>query len=370
MDHLRILQSLHKLDTDLPISAANFITLTDTPNEEGGILLETVASEVCGTDVHLHHGQLAGVPYPIIPGHVSVGRIAEARGVTHDFNGSEIHPGDVVTFYDVHEICGECWFCLVARQPNRCPHRKVYGITYSAHDGPLGGWAEQIYLKPGVKVFKIPESLSAEDIIGGGCGLFTGFAAVDRAGIRMGDSVIVQGTGPVGLCAINFAAVSGASIIVAIGDPDARLSLATEMGADETLSVTGTTKEERKNRILELSDGRGFDVVIEATGSPAAVPEGLNLTRDAGTYVVVGHYTDGGPVAVNPHLDINKKHINILGQWGTDLGHISRALTLVGKHHPPLARIAGATYALEDAEKALADVRDLRVTKAIIAPAG
>ncbi len=49
--------------------------------EDGGVLLETVASEVCGTDVHLHHGRLAGVPYPIIPGHVSVGRVLEARGV-------------------------------------------------------------------------------------------------------------------------------------------------------------------------------------------------------------------------------------------------------------------------------------------------
>jgi D-arabinose 1-dehydrogenase-like Zn-dependent alcohol dehydrogenase len=351
-----------------PNSAIEMWDIPSPEIEDGGVLLETVASEVCGTDVHLHHGKLAGVPYPIIPGHVSVGRVIEARGVTADFNGSPLHKGDVVTFYDVHEICGECWFCLVAKQPNRCPHRKVYGITYSAHDGPLGGWSEQIYLKPGVKIFKIPEGLTADDIIGGGCGLFTGFAAVDRANVRMGDRVIVQGTGAVGLCAINFAAVSGASTIVAIGDPDSRLALASEMGADETFSVSATSKEERRDRIMELSDGRGFDVVIEATGHPTAVPEGMNLTRDAGTYVVVGHYTDAGTVPINPHLDINRKHINVLGQWGTDLGHISRALTVVGKTRPPLARIAGATYSIQDAQKALEDVRDLKVTKAIITP--
>ena len=110
--------------------------------EDGAVLLETIASEVCGTDVHLHHGRLAGVPYPIIPGHVSVGRIHESRGVASDALGVPIAPGDVVTFYDVHEVCGECWHCTVASQPNRCPARRVYGITYAATDGLLGG---QIY---------------------------------------------------------------------------------------------------------------------------------------------------------------------------------------------------------------------------------
>ena len=132
-------------------------TLDDPVLEPGSVLLETIASEVCGTDVHLHHGQLAGVPYPIIPGHVSVGRILESRGVEKDAVGEPLAIGDVVTFYDVHEACNACYHCLVARQPNRCPSRRVYGITYSANEGPLGGWSERIYLKPQVKIFKIPE---------------------------------------------------------------------------------------------------------------------------------------------------------------------------------------------------------------------
>src|SRR6202795_2047561 len=85
--------------------------------QAGGAVLETVASEVCGTDVHLWHGRLAGVPYPIIPGHVSVGRVAEARGVERDATGEPLAAGDLVTFYDVHEVCNACWHCLVARQP-------------------------------------------------------------------------------------------------------------------------------------------------------------------------------------------------------------------------------------------------------------
>src|SRR5947209_1222537 len=112
--------------------------------EEGAVLLHTMFSEVCGTDVHLHHGRLAGVPYPIIPGHVSCGRVIEAAGPLADVEGREIALGAVVTFYDVFGACGRCWHCLVAKSPTRCPSRRVYGITASADDGLLGGWAQRI----------------------------------------------------------------------------------------------------------------------------------------------------------------------------------------------------------------------------------
>ena len=93
--------------------------------ESGSILLSTMASEVCGTDVHLHHGRLAGVPYPIVPGHVSVGRVIETRGVDRDALGEPLATDDLVTFYDVHEVCNACYLCTVAQQPNRCPSRRV-----------------------------------------------------------------------------------------------------------------------------------------------------------------------------------------------------------------------------------------------------
>ena len=74
--------------------------------EPGAALLHTMYSEVCGTDVHLHRGRLAGVPYPIIPGHVSVGVIAKLRGALTTVDGDPLREGDVVTFLDVHETCG------------------------------------------------------------------------------------------------------------------------------------------------------------------------------------------------------------------------------------------------------------------------
>jgi len=343
--------------------------LVDPDLEDGSILLETVASEVCGTDVHLHHGRLAGVPYPIVPGHVSVGRVLETRGVEGDALGEPLSSGDLVTFYDVHEVCNACYHCTVAQQPNRCPSRRVYGITYSANDGPLGGWAERIYLKPGVRVLKLPQQLSADDVIGGGCGLFTGFAAVERSDLAMGDTVVVQGAGPVGLSAAAFAALRGARTVVVIGAPQARLELAKLLGADVVLPLD-IDREERIETVRELTSGLGADVVIEASGNPVAIPEGLDILRDGGTYVVGGHYTDTGTVEINPHIHINRRHANILGQWGTDFRHIVRALRLLSKHcdRLPFSKVIGARYGLEQADQALEDVATLSVTKAVIEP--
>jgi L-iditol 2-dehydrogenase len=120
--------------------------------EPGAVLLRTLGSEVCGTDVHLWHGRLAGVPYPIIPGHVSVGTVAATGGTVADVDGRPLAVGDVVTFLDVYGSCGRCWYCTVAHATTRCPQRRVYGITLPADEGLLGGWAEYIYLRPGVHI--------------------------------------------------------------------------------------------------------------------------------------------------------------------------------------------------------------------------
>jgi L-iditol 2-dehydrogenase len=340
--------------------------------EPGAVLLETIASEVCGTDVHLHHGRLAGVPFPIIPGHVSVGRVASLRDVTHDALGAPLSVGDVVTFYDVHGTCGNCYHCLVARQPNRCPSRRVYGITFSATDGLLGGWAEQIYLKPGVLTVKLPDGLTTDDVIGGGCGLFTGFAAVERADLPMGATVLVQGAGPVGLAAAAFSIMRGAARVLMIGAPQARLDLASRLGVDQSFLLEATSPHEREQAVRELTQGRGVDVAIEAAGNALAVPEGLRLLRDGGTYVVAGHYTDLGPVSINVHQDVNRKHAQVRGQWGTDFTHVVRALAVLARHRDqfPFADVIGARYGLQDAGRALADVEALRVTKAVILPNG
>jgi L-iditol 2-dehydrogenase len=337
----------------------------------GGAVLDVVLSEVCGTDVHLHHGRLAGVPYPIIPGHVSVGRVRETNGGLADVEGRPIEVGRLVTFYDVFGICGSCWHCLVARAATRCPHRRVYGITTSAADGLLGGWSEQIELRPGVRVLPLPDGIDAETFMGGGCGLPTGFHAVERAGIALGDTVVVQGSGPVGLNAAVFASLAGAGCVLVVGAPAARLAAARRLGADDVLDITETAApEDRAAWVRARTGGRGADVVIEASGHPAAVREGLEMVRDAGRYVVVGQYTDAGDVTLNPHRHLNRRHVTLLGCWGYEYSHLHRATLLMARHRERFrwAELVTRAYALEDAAEALADMEALRVVKAVIGP--
>jgi L-iditol 2-dehydrogenase len=337
---------------------------------EGGAVLDTIGSEVCGTDVHLHHGRLAGVPYPIVPGHVSLGRIRELGGAIRDVHGRALAVGERVTYYDVFGICGACWHCLVAKAGTRCPRRRVYGITTSARDGVLGGWAEQIEILPGVRLLRVPEALDDRAFLGGGCGAPTGFHAVERAMIRLGDVVVVQGSGPVGLSAAVFAQLSGAAQVLVIGAPRVRLEAARRLGADDTLDITSADAAARVSFVRARTDGRGADVVIEASGNPAAVKEGLEMMRDAGRYVVVGQYTDAGDVTINPHAHVNRNHATILGCWGYEFTHLHRCLEAMARHAERFdwASLVSADYPLERANEALADMEALRVVKAVIRP--
>jgi L-iditol 2-dehydrogenase len=338
--------------------------------EEGAVLLRTLYSEVCGTDVHLHQGHLAGVPYPLIPGHINVGEIVDLRGAPVDLDGQPLRKGQIATFLDVHETCGHCWYCTVAKTTTRCPHRKVYGITYSASEGLLGGWSELIYLKPGVKVLPLPDSVPPERFIGAGCGLPTAMHALERAEIMLGDSVVVQGSGPVGLSAAILAQLSGATQVIVVGGPAARLAEAQRVGADAVIDIEATSPEERAARVLDLTQGRGADVTIEASGNPHAVNEGFRMTRDAGRYVIVGQYTNLGDISINPHLDINQKHLEVRGSWGSDFSHFWRGLRVLAKHGDRFrweCFISGR-YGLAQANQALDDVLHHRAVKALIDP--
>ena len=340
--------------------------------EDGAVLLRTKYSEVCGTDVHLQQGHLHGAPFPIIPGHINVGEVVDLKGNPTDMDGEPIRKGQMVTFLDVHETCGKCWFCTVAKASTRCPYRRVYGITYSAKEGLLGGWAQMIYLKPGVKILPLPANVSPERYIGGGCGLPTAVHAIMRAEIQLGDTVVVQGSGPVGLSCAILAELSGATQLIVVGGPASRLEQAERIGADQTIDIQALSPEERVEAVREATHGRGADITIEASGNPKAVNEGFGMTRDQGRYVIVGQYTDMGAIPVNPHVDINRKHLEIRGTWGIDFGHLWRAMRVLEKHGDRFQweRFISKRYTLDQANQALADVEQLRIVKALIDPNG
>lgn len=337
--------------------------------EQDSALLEVELSEVCGTDVHLQQGRLAGVPYPLIPGHVSVGRLGKIRGHLFDVNGRPFKEGDAVTFLDVHRTCHACWHCLVARASTRCPARKVYGITYGAEDGLCGGWAEKIYLKPGTRLIRLaPDAF--ERFMAGGCSLPTALHAVERAGIRLGDTVLVLGTGPVGLSSIIFARMSGALRVLATGAPAVRVEAARAVGAHAALDIDTHDERGRLEWVLSETEGRGADVTIEATGSPRAVVEAMRYTRDAGTVVVVGQYTDHGDASFNPHLDLNRKHLDVRGCWGSDFSHFYRGTQIISEPtlSAPWTRLRLERFPLQQTNQALHAVSTGRVVKALVAP--
>ena len=353
------------------------VELREVPSPElepDSALLDVELSEVCGTDVYLQQGRLQGVPYPLVPGHVSVGRLSKIRGTLRDVEGRVFREGDRVTFLDVHRTCNACWYCLVAKAPTRCPQRKVYGITYGLDDGLCGGWAEQIYLKPGTRCIGL--DADPETFMAGGCALPTALHAVERAEVAIGDTVLVLGAGPVGINVIISSLMRGVLRVLCIGAPALRLEAAAETGASDVLNFEEHDERERMEWVLERTNGRGADATIEATGAPDAIVQAMRFTRDAGRVVIVGQYTDHGPLsteaAFNPHLDLNKKHLDVRGCWGSDFSHFYRSVQLTSDpvRSAPWAALKTrlSRYALAKANEALADVCAGRVLKALISP--
>lgn len=236
-------------------------------------------------------------------------------------------------------------------------------------DGLTGGWAQKVYLKPGTRCIRF-EGADPAAFMAGGCSLPTALHAVQRGGMSIGDTVLVLGSGPVGLSCVIFAAMRGALRVLCIGAPQQRLEAAVNVGATASLNFEQHDEESRQQWVLEQTQGRGADVTIEATGSPAAVVQAMRFTRDAGRVVIVGQYTDHGAVSFNPHLDLNKKHLDVRGCWGSDFSHFYTGTRIMGDavKSEPWSRLHLERFGLGQVNEALAEVASGRVIKALIDP--
>ena len=141
------------------------------------------------------------------------------------------------------------------------------------------------------------------------------------------------------------------------------------MGATRTLGLD-VAAEERAGIVRGRTGGRGVDLVIEAAGAPEAVAQALDLVRDGGRVVICGQYTDHGPTSINPHSQINRKHVEIRGCWGSDFSHFHRAVAIAARHagRVPWAEMGARRYDLAHADEALRAVATRDVLKAVIAP--
>src|SRR5205814_5162650 len=225
----------------------------------------------------------------------------------------------------------------------------------------FGGWAEYLYALPGSFLFKVPEDLPSEiavltEIMAVTASLDKAkqFSTVATEGFRSGDTVVVQGVGPLGMCHVMKARMLGAGPIVAIDRSRYRLSLALELGADHALDVNETDTRQRLDFVRGLTRGRGADVVVECAGVPQVVPEGLDLLRPGGMYLEVGNFSDLGSASINPHL-ICAKNLRIVGVGGEAITAYGPSMELLRRYrkHYPVEKFVSHRYPIEEAETAL-----------------
>ncbi len=292
-----------------------------------GALIKIGACGVCGTDQHILKGHWPKpLPWPFTLGHELAGVIVEIGAeLKTDHSGKPIGVGSKLMLPPLMP-CGFCDWCKrYPEQSNKCLTPVYYG-RYLGFDKPphlWGGWAEYVYVDlgdlPGTKIYKLPDDMSL--LLGSLSEPLTscirGFNRAIRAGgFKWGDTVVIQGTGPIGILAIAAAQEMGAGRVIAVGAPETpRLELARAFGAEATVDIEKVvTPEARIARVRDIVGGYGADVVMDCSGHPTAGPEGIEFLRDGGTYIEMGQFTDAGPIMTNWHR-ICTKDITLLGSW-------------------------------------------------------
>lgn len=339
--------------------------------EPEAVLVKVLMAGVCGTDVHLWHGQLP-IPLPVILGHETVGKIAAlGSNVKTDWTGNPLKVGDRVTWSSAI-LCGECYYCRVAKQPTRCVARKVYGVNITSAEKPhlLGGYAEYVYLKPRSAIFKLPRELPTESVIGAGCAIVTAIHGIERIGVKWMDRVVIQGAGPVGLACLAVAKDSSAQQVIVLEGSAKRIRLAERFGCDHVIDINKfRTPQARIAKVKKLTGGYGADVVLECVGIPNVVPEGLEMCRDGGRYLILGHYGDAGTVMFNPHV-VTRKQLQVFGSWASEPRHMLKAIEFINEKRRtyPFEKVVSHRFSLTRANEALQIMAKWAATKAVITP--
>lgn len=308
------------------------VASVDVPKkiEPRAILVRVLMASVCGTDVHTWLGGAFTSNkknLPSVMGHEMVGEIvAFGEGERIDSLGQSIGIGDRILWS--HAPCETCFYCTVEHEPSLCLYRKSYG-RLPVHDYPYltGGFAEYCYVFPGSGRVRVPEEVPDSWATAASCALRTPIHLLESIGeVSPEQSVVVQGTGPLGLYSVALLNYRGITNVIAIGAPDSRLEIARKYGAREVVSVEFMpTAEERVRYVRELTPrGAGGDVVLEMSGAPNAITEGLEIVGPGGRYGIAGQ-TTRGIVEIDPSVFV-RKQIEVVGALSAHIGHYWKAL--------------------------------------------
>ena len=283
--------------------------------EPDGILVRVTVANICGSDLHGWHGRTPRSG-PTIMGHEMTGRIAKLGArVATDAAGAPLREGDRIV-YSYFYPCRRCDPCR-AGDGLHCVARRI-GAGRARSDAPphfTGAYADYYYLQPGHYVLRTPEELDDLTVAPLNCALSQVIYGLAQGGFQAGESVVIQGAGGLGLFAAAVARERGAARVVVLDKIPERLALARAFGADHALALDDfPTSDARAKAVRELTGGGGH-VVIELVGHPAALAEGLAMTRAEGRYVVIGNIAGDQTIPFNPAwlVHLNRRMIGVGG---------------------------------------------------------
>lgn len=316
-------------------------------------LLRVEAAGLCGTDWEQYLGHLDGTQWavrPIIPGHEILGWIEKVGSDAARRWG--VREGDRVTV-EASIPCGQCFQCQVGR-PVLCRNGMGYGLRMSYNPPPhlWGGYASHMYLHPSATIHKAPSDVPTDVM-----SLFNPMSnairwAVERPETGIGDTVVIEGPGQRGLLAVVAAREAGAAKIIVTGTArDAhRLSLARELGADETIVVDD---DDPVQRVSDLTDGRLADIVVDVSSfSTEPITQAIEMVRPGGKVVVAG-LKSMKPVPNFLSDKLITKEISMLGVLSSSWTSVEKAIDVIRRRGDMLKKLCTHHYPVEEAETAV-----------------
>ncbi|MDD2586818.1 MAG: alcohol dehydrogenase [Syntrophomonadaceae bacterium] len=275
------------------------IALQDVPVpkiiEPDDAIVRVTTSTICGTDIHIWHGGMPETEAPRILGHEFVGEVVEIGPAVRN-----VKVGDKVAVSCVTQ-CGECFYCRRGIYSHCTTGSWIFGYMI---DGCQAEFVRVPHANLGM--FHIPEGLTEEDVLFVGDILSTGYLGAENAKIEPGETVVVTGCGPVGMCAMTSARLWGPSQVIAVDLNQERLDFAVEKGiADIGLNPLNVNVPER---VRELTEGRGADRTIEACGAKGTYELALDAVRPGGNVSLIGVFEDPQILALN---ELWIKNINL-----------------------------------------------------------
>ena len=316
------------------------------------ILVKIRCANICGSDLHIWHGRGPGMRRGSVSGHEMVGEVFRlGRDVRADCLGQPLRDGDRIA-YAYFVPCGACPACL-SGAPG-CANRYRHWLG-SADDPPhfRGAYGEYYYLRKGQTVCKLPDELSDGEVSPVNCALCESLYGLDQIGIRLGDTVVIQGAGGLGLYATALARDMGAARAIVFDKRVERLALAKEFGATHTINIDATGEKERRELVRDLTGGHGADVVAEFVGVPSAVEEGARLLRQGGRYLWIGNITPGLASALDPGTVVRSaqtiKGVIVYEPWV-----LPRALDFLARRRDtyPFRKIISDVFPFEEIDRA------------------